>query len=360
MGASGTAVVAGMAVVGTCVATAVHYRSGQLAASSSGGGSSGGGGSSSGGGEGSGVLRRCRRCGASLGRDCFTPKQWARTDPNKRTCNSCCAALDAERIAREQATGTTPPPRAWSGRHNKPSRGKAPRHSFADKQPIIVAENIDDYRAAIRTHVRETDVVLEIGCHQGSSTVLMDNVGLRAVGVDKGQHVLAEGKRLHPQLSLYDIDASDIAALKRLHDGDISSFSCAAAIDAEDDAGGDDFMGGQAESSSVASSTSAAAGRARAGGQEQRRQQQQQQQEQQQQQQQQEQHEQLGGPFDVVFIDIGGGSVSSVASVWSLIEAYGRIISPRVFVVKSFKLAELMHRCCSCQPGHAVGGPLSS
>ena len=51
--------------------------------------------------------------------------------------------------------------------------------------------------------------------------------------------------------------------------------------------------------------------------------------------------------WQVVFIDIGGGSLKSVASVWSLIEAYGAasMKSARVFVVKSFKLAELMQRC---------------
>jgi hypothetical protein len=222
-------------------------------------------------------LRRCRRCGISKGRECFTTKQWERADPTKRTCKPCCAALDAERIAREQASGLVPSPRAWSGRHNKPSRGKAPRHSFTDKQPIVVAENIDDYRAAISIHVRDTDVVLEIGCHQGSSTVLMDNAGRRAVGVDKGEHVLREGKRLHPQLALHDIDASDIAALTRLNKKE--------------------------------------------------------------------------GPFDVIFIDIGGGSLKSVASFWALIETYSKVLrpSPRVFIVKSFKLAELLHRCSVVQ-----------
>lgn len=219
------------------------------------------------------ALRRCRRCGASKERECFAPKQWARADATKRTCTVCCAALDAERISREQALGTAPTPRAWSGRRNKPSRGKAPRHSFDNKQPIIVAENIDDYRAAISTCVRNDDVVLEIGCHQACSTVLMDNVARRAVGVDKGQHVLREGKRLHPQLTLRDIDANDISALTRLNNEE--------------------------------------------------------------------------GPFDVIFIDIGGGSLTSVSSVWALVETYGKVFSPqpRAFVVKSFKLAELLHRC---------------
>ena len=59
--------------------------------------------------------------------------------------------------------------------------------------------------------------MLEVGCHQGCSTVLMDNAATRAVGIDKGQHVLSEGKRLHPQLALHDIDATDISALRRLN-----------------------------------------------------------------------------------------------------------------------------------------------
>ena len=224
--------------------------------------------------------RHCRRCGASKAREHFTPKQWSRADPAKRTCSPCCTALDLERIAREKAEGTEPKPRAWSGRHNKPSRGKAPRHAQgAAKQPIVVAENIDDYRAAIAEHVRPTDIVLEIGCHQGASTVLLDNAGARCVGVDKGQHVLSEGRRLHPHIAFHDIDAADVSALTKLNAAE--------------------------------------------------------------------------GPFDVVFIDIGGGSLKSVSSVWSLIEAYGAssMKSARVFVVKSFKLAELMQRCVAVHDG---------
>ena len=44
-----------------------------------------------------------------------------------------------------------------------------------------------------------------------------------------------------------------------------------------------------------------------------------------------------------MIIDIGGGSLASVSRVWSLIETYGKVLvpTPRVFIVKSFKLIEL-------------------
>ena len=217
-----------------------------------------------------GAARVCRRCGAALGREHFTAKQWARPDAHKRTCNACCEALTLQRQAADRAA----PPKAWSSAKRgsgRPSRGKAPRHQLSGKPPIVVAENIDDYRGAIAQHVRATDIALEVGCHQGSTTVLLDNACQLAVGVDKGQLVLSEGRRLHPQLSLHDLDATDLGGLGRLDK------EC--------------------------------------------------------------------GPFTVIFIDVGGGSVQSVAKLWALIESYSAVLSPRLFVVKSFKLAELLQRC---------------
>ena len=93
----------------------------------------------------------------------------------------------------------------------------------------------------------------------------------------KEEVLVSEGRRLHPQLSLHDLDATDLGGLGRLDK------EC--------------------------------------------------------------------GPFTVIFIDVGGGSVQSVAKLWALIESYTAVLSPRLFVVKSFKLAELLQRC---QAGAAV------
>ena len=113
--------------------------------------------------------------------------------------------------------------------------------------------------------------MLEVGCHQGASTVLMGNIASQAVGVDKGQHVLAEARRLHPHLRFEGIDAGDMAALRRL------AAECRG--------------------------------------------------------------------FSVVCVDIGGGSTASVSTLWRLVESYGACLAPRLFIVKAFKLAELLRRC---------------
>ena len=47
----------------------------------------------------------------------------------------------------------------------------------------------------------------------------------------------------------------------------------------------------------------------------------------------------------VVCIDIGGGTTASVAALWRLVESYGACLAPRLFIVKAFKLAELLRRC---------------
>ena len=207
-----------------------------------------------------------RRCQRMLGEADFSAKQWKKPDPtgNRRCCISCAAALDMERIAMEAVEGNAPPARAWQAgsRGNRAARGAAPSHtpSAHNRAPVVVAENIDEYRAAIATHVQPTDMVLEVGSHQGCSTVLMvfdnlimtvaappapdhtlfcavvfvclllllscrscdlivlpqDNIGCKAIGVDKGQHVLYEAQRLHSQIHFANVDAADVGALQRL------------------------------------------------------------------------------------------------------------------------------------------------
>lgn len=181
----------------------------------------------------------------------------------------------------------------------------------SNRASIVVAENIDDYRAAIAKHLRSDDVVLEVGCHQGCSTVLMDNVAQMAVGVDKGAHVLAEARRLHPELvsrffvtqrcSLYVAPPNRPACLPELTQKLLAPPGC---------------FGQRFESVDAADVSTL---RAMA--------------------------DECGGGFSVIFIDIGGGSIGSVCSAWRLIEMYGARLGPRLFVVKAFKWAELIRRC---------------
>ena len=85
------------------------------------------------------------------------------------------------RLARELApeNGTSEGSHLTSNAPRAPnSRQRAPRHTVSGLRPHIVTENADDYRAAIFKCVREGDVVLEVGCHQGMTLSMI----ARAVG----------------------------------------------------------------------------------------------------------------------------------------------------------------------------------
>lgn len=142
--------------------------------------------------------RRCKVCFKNLKSELFTAKQWLKAESSKGgTCLDCAAQLDKQRLESE-ANVPVKQFSAWSGRRcSRASRGKAPRHGLGDSDSenkrskdwkLVVAENVDDYRAAIMTEVQATDHVLELGCHEGTTTVLLANVARVAVGLDKGSH----------------------------------------------------------------------------------------------------------------------------------------------------------------------------
>lgn len=194
--------------------------------------------------------RSCKACGGEqLAATEFSEKQWTKAGTSKGgTCARCAAQLDRAKRALE-AAAPAGAPAAWRGRRaNCSSRGKAPRHAEmkqgARGWSLVVAENVDDYRAAIAqevccasslqfeahtlapptcanmrsisepslrariSQVQPGDCVLEVGCHEGTTTVLLANApGVRAaVGVDKGAHVLRVARERHPQLRFVDAD----------------------------------------------------------------------------------------------------------------------------------------------------------
>eukprot|EP01043_Picozoa_sp_COSAG02_P000434 COSAG02_NODE_7_length_64539_cov_120.393482_67_plen_385_part_00 len=99
------------------------------------------------------------------------------------------------------------------------SRGAAKKHGAAGRSELIVAENVDEYRGAIASAVRNGDTVLEIGCHEGMTTYLLScccgTNGL-AVGADKSTHWLARAKARFPAVRFELIDCFDMGALLRL------------------------------------------------------------------------------------------------------------------------------------------------
>eukprot|EP01104_Vermistella_antarctica_P000567 TRINITY_DN10720_c0_g1_i1.p1 TRINITY_DN10720_c0_g1~~TRINITY_DN10720_c0_g1_i1.p1 ORF type:complete len:205 (+),score=51.92 TRINITY_DN10720_c0_g1_i1:323-937(+) len=74
---------------------------------------------------------------------------------------------------------------------------------ITDGVPILVCESVKDYRSAIKNEVTKEDIVLEVGCHEGTTTRLIAEEGCRIViGIDTSEfrikracELLREGAR---------------------------------------------------------------------------------------------------------------------------------------------------------------------
>lgn len=80
---------------------------------------------------------------------------------------------------------------------------------------IIVTENVSEYRATIPKCVNKGDVVLEIGCAEGTTTKRLSEHCKEVIGVDKGKSLL-KAKETYPWLRFEQIDGFDIPSLLKL------------------------------------------------------------------------------------------------------------------------------------------------
>lgn len=80
---------------------------------------------------------------------------------------------------------------------------------------IIVTENVGEYRATIPTCVNKDDVVLEVGCAEGTTTKRLSKHCKEVIGIDKGES-LPKAKERYPWLRFEQIDGFDIPSLLKL------------------------------------------------------------------------------------------------------------------------------------------------
>ena len=109
---------------------------------------------------------------------------------------------------------------------NERSRRRTFRHTshaayFSSRREIdiVVAEHVDDYRAAVESLVRPEDVALEVGCAGGKTTDALGRRACLSFGIDKSLSpaMLAEQQRYASQRTRFlQMDATDIGALLRL------------------------------------------------------------------------------------------------------------------------------------------------
>ena len=122
--------------------------------------------------------------------------------------------------------------------------GKGHRHDLSGV-PVLVTENVDDYRKAISAYVSAEDVVLELGCHQGVTTDLIGKKAkevcvssvccvwnwvcmytcatvpvLQVVGVDKSTFNSSQARTRYPHIAFHTLDAFDLSGVLQVMVGE--------------------------------------------------------------------------------------------------------------------------------------------
>mmetsp|Transcript_39549 Transcript_39549/g.87985 ORF Transcript_39549/g.87985 Transcript_39549/m.87985 type:complete len:186 (-) Transcript_39549:569-1126(-) len=92
---------------------------------------------------------------------------------------------------------------------------KCERHELHGP-PVLVTEDVLDYRKCIPLYVEHDDVVLEVGCAQGVTTGLIAEVAKQAVGVDKSKGQAQRAQTRNPKIAFFEVDAFDISAIIKL------------------------------------------------------------------------------------------------------------------------------------------------
>ena len=80
------------------------------------------------------------------------------------------------------------------------------------KTKFIAVRNVREYRETIPAWVNERDVVLEIGCEWGTTTVLIAPHCREVIGTDISEECLERARERHPEIRFELLDAFDIPA----------------------------------------------------------------------------------------------------------------------------------------------------
>jgi len=80
------------------------------------------------------------------------------------------------------------------------------------KTKFIAVRNVREYRETIPAWVNERDVVLEIGCEWGTTTVLIAPQCREVIGTDISEECLERARERHPEIRFELLDAFDIPA----------------------------------------------------------------------------------------------------------------------------------------------------
>ncbi|NCO37858.1 MAG: hypothetical protein COZ06_04045 [Armatimonadetes bacterium CG_4_10_14_3_um_filter_66_18] len=84
------------------------------------------------------------------------------------------------------------------------------------KTLFVATQGVKEYRATIPEYVNEHDLVLDIGCEWGTTTVLLAERAREVVGIDIGEEPLQRARERHPHLRFECLDAWDMDAVLKL------------------------------------------------------------------------------------------------------------------------------------------------
>lgn len=88
----------------------------------------------------------------------------------------------------------------------------ANERQFKLKTKFIATRGVKEYRQTIRRWVTGEDVVLEIGCEWGTTTVLIAPHCKEVIGTDVSAECIARARREHPGIRFEVLDAFDVRA----------------------------------------------------------------------------------------------------------------------------------------------------
>ncbi|MCJ7543176.1 MAG: class I SAM-dependent methyltransferase [Phycisphaerae bacterium] len=81
---------------------------------------------------------------------------------------------------------------------------------------FVATRDVKEYRATIPFHVQADNVVLEIGCEWGTTTVLIAPRCKLVVGTDVSPDCIARARQRHPEIRFEVLDGFDVLAALRL------------------------------------------------------------------------------------------------------------------------------------------------
>lgn len=83
---------------------------------------------------------------------------------------------------------------------------------FRTRTVFIATRNVKEYRETIPEWVTQDDVVLEIGCEWGTTTVLLAPHCKEVIGTDVSLECIETARQRHPKIRFETLDAFDVRA----------------------------------------------------------------------------------------------------------------------------------------------------